>query len=467
MPVIDTDLIGSSRHAYLIGIGGVGMSALGRVLKHQGLRVSGSDSKESATTYGLRESGIPVFIGQASIGYSDADLIIYSSAISSEHLELKTARESGLRVYHRAEILSSLLNRARTSIAVTGTHGKTTTSSMISFVLSELGKKPTCLVGGDVVNLGTNTVLGDPNLWVSEVDESDKSHELYAPNYAIITNLEEDHIDNYKNLEDLRSSFERFLSNMRNPGLVVYSADDAGLERLVEESGKPHVSFGFLPSADFSAQNVTFNDFGSQFDLCEAGFFVRRVRLSVPGFHNIANALAATALLTQVGLDVNEIAETIAHFRGARRRLEVKWKSQDGETMVIDDYAHHPTEVKASLRALRALGKHLTVIFQPHRYSRTQYFFRQFATAFDEADDLILTDIYGAGEPNTANISVKCIYDEMAGHHQHVQMLEKKKIVEHLMAQAEHKGIFAFLGAGDIGEFADEFANRYKKLTPA
>ncbi len=464
--MIDQDLVGNAKHAYLIGIGGVGMSALARVLKHRGLKVSGSDSRESRSTRDLETSGIPVHIGQSTVGFGDADLIIYSSAIRQDHIEMNAARQMGRRIQHRAEILSSLLNQAATSIAVTGTHGKTTTSSMISFILSELGKSPTCLVGGDVMNLGTNTLLGDQNLWVSEVDESDKTHVLYAPSYTIITNLEEDHIDNYKDLDELKASFLQFFSNAKNPGLLIYSQDDPVLRDLVKESGKPNVSFGINEPADFAALNIKMNDFGSEFDLVESGMYLTRLKLAIPGIHNIANALAAIATLVQLGISPEEMAPALSQFRGARRRLEIKWQSSN--LVVIDDYAHHPTEVRASIRALRALGKRLTIIFQPHRFSRTQYFFRQFGSAFDEADELILTDIYGAGEANPENISVDCIYDEVrSAGHASVRVLGKQKIVEYLMTRPQNSGIVAFVGAGDIGELADEFANRYKSLTPA
>lgn len=461
----DKDLVGNSKHAYLIGIGGVGMSALARVLKHRGLKVSGSDSRESRATRDLEASGIPVHIGQSTVGFGDADLIIYSSAIRQDHIEMTAARAQGRRIQHRAEILSSLLNQAATSIAVTGTHGKTTTSSMISYILSEMGKSPTCLVGGDVMNLGTNTILGDQNLWVSEVDESDKTHELYAPNYAIITNLEEDHIENYKDINELKTSFLKFFSNTRNPGLLIYSQDDPVLRELVKESGKPHVSFGINEPADFAAVNIKMNDFGSEFDLIESGMYLTRLKLSVPGMHNISNALAAIAVLVQLGMAPEEMAPALAAFRGARRRLEIKWQSTN--LVVIDDYAHHPTEVRASIRALRALGKRLTIIFQPHRFTRTRYFFRQFGSAFDEADELILTDIYGAGEANPENISVDCIYEEVrSAGHTAVRVLSKQKIVDYLLARPQNSGIVAFVGAGDIGELADEFANRYKSVTP-
>ncbi len=465
MKVTDSNLINGARQAYLIGIGGVGMSALARVLKHQGLQVAGSDSKESRTTRELMSAGIPVHIGQREVGFHDEDIIIYSSAINSDHVELKAARQSGRRVLHRAEVLSSLLNRARTSVAVTGTHGKTTTSSMISFMLAEIGKNPTCLVGGDVMNFGTNTVLGNPDLWVSEVDESDKSNEMYAPNYTIVTNLEEDHIDNYKDLDDLRASFRKFFDNVRNPGLIIYCEDDINLRNLVMESGKPHMSFGFSPSSDFSAQNIQISDFGSEFDLCESGLYVTRIKLSVPGLHNISNSLAAMALLSQLGVDIVDAAATLVRFRGARRRLEVKWQSP--EIMIIDDYAHHPTEVRASINALRQKQRHLTVVFQPHRFSRTRYFFKEFGRAFAGADQVILTDIYGAGEKNVENINVKCIYDEaVASGHPSVEVIARNQILNQLLHK-HPQGIVAFIGAGDIGELADELASRLKNLTPA
>lgn len=465
MEITNSDLMENFHRAYLIGIGGVGMSALARVLKHQGLAVAGSDSKESKTTRDLNASGIPVFIGQKNIGFNDEDVIIYSSAIDTEHVELKAARQSGKRVLHRAQVLSSLLNRAQTSVAVTGTHGKTTTSSMISFMLSQLGKNPTCLVGGEVMNFGTNTLLGNPDLWISEVDESDKSHEMYAPNYTIVTNLEEDHIDHYKDMNDLQDSFRKFFANTRNPGLLIYSEDDTALRNLVLESGKPRLSFGFSPAADFSAQNIRISDFGSEFDLCESGLYAAHVKLSIPGLHNISNALAALALLSQIGVDLEAAGAALVDFRGARRRLEVKFESP--EIMIVDDYAHHPTEVKASIRALRQKQKHLTVVFQPHRYSRTRYFFKEFGRAFSGADEVILTDIYSAGEKNVENINVKCIYDEaVASGHSNVHFVAKKDILNHLF-QASHHGIVAFIGAGDIGELADELAGKFKNLTPA
>ncbi|MBI3317199.1 MAG: UDP-N-acetylmuramate--L-alanine ligase [Candidatus Omnitrophica bacterium] len=461
MRTIFEDLIGNTRRVYLIGIGGAGMSALARILKHRGIEVAGSDRVENRVTRELAASGITVHLGQNETHFQSGDLVIYSSAIKKEHLELKAAVEAHMKVCHRAEILASLFNRSSTSIAVTGTHGKTTTTSMIAFVLSELGKNPTCMVGGDLLNLGTNTLCGDPQLWVAEVDESDQTHELFAPHYGIVTNLEEDHMEHYGDLEALKASFTTFISHFRNPGLVIYSSEDQALQELVRQSAKPALSFGWNEAADFSARAVEQTAYTSKFELWEAGLFVTDVRLSVPGRHNIANALAAFALLFQLGLEASEIVPVLERFRGARRRLEIKWSSP--QISVIDDYAHHPTEVKASLEALRSLGEPLTVIFQPHRYSRTLHLYREFGHAFDAADQVILTEIYSAGEANPGNVDVNLIYRQVReSGFKDVQMMEKDKIISNLLSRTNLRGVVAFLGAGDIGEIADEFANCVK-----
>lgn len=462
MTNLNSAMIASCKRAYLIGIGGVGMSALALVLKSRGYDVAGSDLKESESVHTLRLQGIDVYTGQTELHFDNSDLVIYSSAISEDHLELKAARRLGLHVFHRAQVLAFLFNQAETAVAVTGTHGKTTTSSMISFILSELNLNPTCLIGGKALNLKTNALLGRDTLWVSEVDESDKSHEFYAPHYAIITNLEQDHVDHYPQLHDLEQSFERFLDNLRNPGAVIYWLNDPVLKKVVEASGKPAISFGFSPDADFSADNIRTSPFGSKFDLLEAGFFTTEIELNVPGLHNIANALAAITLLIQLGLDMDEIKTALGRFHGAGRRLEVKLKTP--ELIVIDDYAHHPTEVLASIRALKAMGEHLTVVFQPHRISRMKHFLKEFSEAFNDVDEIILTEVYSAGESNPDQAGVKLIYERMSeAVRARVRVLMKHEVLSHLKCMPkQNPAVVAFLGAGDIGEIADEFAQQFK-----
>lgn len=456
MKTVNEDLIKNCHAAYLIGIGGSGMSGLARILKHLGLSVAGSDHKESYVTQSLRRDGIQIRIGQKEVGIGAADLVIYSSAIRKDHLELAEAKKLGRRVYHRAEILASLMNHAETAIAVLGTHGKTTTSAMLSFVLSRIGADPTCFVGSDMINFNTNIVAGGQKYWVSEVDESDSSHEFYAPHYAAITNLEPEHLDHYQSWENLQNSFRRFLVQLHHPGFVSYFGEDPVLKALVKESGKPSVSYGFSENCDFSAQNIRVKPFGSVYDLYETGFFSRTIRLSVPGRHNIANSLATISLLSQMGFDLDKVAEAILEFKGTKRRMEVKWQS--AQFIVLDDYAHHPTEVKAVLKALRETGKYIRVIFQPHRFSRTEHLYKDFAHAFDDAHEVLLTDIYSAGEENPHRISVELIANEVAkAGHPNVRIVKKDKIISYLLEHPLVDGVMVFMGAGDIGELANEF----------
>lgn len=461
MKPVQKSLLDSSRRIYFVGIGGVGMSGLAKVLRHRGFDVVGSDRSENRSVRELKQLGIPVHVGQKEVFLQDRDLVIFSSAIPSDHPEMVCAREKKLPIIHRAQALASLLNEADTSIAITGTHGKTTTSGMVSFVLSETGRHPTCLVGGDMVNLGNNAICGGNEFFVSEVDESDGSQECYTPNYTVLTNLEEDHMDHYSDMANLKGAMGRFLSSMKNPGLVVYGAEDPILKDLVPASGKPRLSYGLTPEADFYAERIRLEGFHSEYELFQDGFFVGRVLLSVPGIHNVLNSMGAIAVLMQLGLDLDEILETLFRFRGARRRLEVKLDTD--RLIVIDDYAHHPAEVAASLRALSRLGRRLTVIFQPHRFSRTRYLSQQFGQAFHEADELILTEIYAAGEENPHRVTSELIYNSVvAAKHPSVKMMPKDSVIDYLLARDSEEQVIAFLGAGDIGEVADEFARRFK-----
>lgn len=456
MKIVKEDLVKDCREAYLIGIGGSGMSGLARILKHLGLSVSGSDYKESRVTRSLLHDGIRVSIGQREAHVGSADLVIYSSAIRNDHLELAEARRLGRKVYHRAEVLASLMNHADTALAVLGTHGKTTTSGMLSFVLSRLGADPTCFVGSDMINFGTNIVAGGRKYWVSEVDESDSSHEFYAPHYAVITNLEPEHLDHYQSWENLQNSFRRFLAQLHHPGFVSYFGNDSVLTRIVRESGKPAASFGFTEDCDFSSRNIRPLPFGSEYDLFEAGFFSRTVQLSVPGRHNVSNSLAAISLLSQMGFDLDQVCDALWEFKGTKRRMEVKWQSS--QFIVLDDYAHHPTEVKAVLKALRETGKYVRVIFQPHRFSRTEHLYRDFAHAFDDAHEVLLTDIYGAGEDNPHSVGVEWIADEVAAAgHSNVRIVHKDRLIAYLSDHPLVDGVMVFMGAGDIGDLANDY----------
>lgn len=463
---VNEKAIREARRAYFIGIGGSGMSALARLLHTTGVEVAGSDLMESRTTRQLVSSGIPVFIGQKEARLDPTvDLVVYSSAISESHIEFQAARRFGLPMAHRAVLLSSLFNSAPTSVAVTGTHGKTTTSSMVAFVLKDLGRDPTCMIGGEIMDYGTNALIGRSGIYVSEVDESDQTHELFTPNYAIITNLEEEHVERYHSAQELEASFERFLSNLHDPGFVVYSSEDKVLQRLVQMSGRPHLSFGLSLEADFSAQNIELTPEGSTFDLFECGIFVTEMHLAQIGLHNVTNALGCMALLIQMGLSPEAIAGSLAHFHGAKRRLEVKYRSD--RHIVINDYAHNPTKVMAAVKALKIFGKPVTLIFQPHRFTRTARFYREFALSLADCTELVLTDVYAAGEINESCITTQDILEEVIRRgHPRAHYLPKHEIVDFLSHRIPSEGVIAFLGAGDIGEIANEFADRFRTFIP-
>lgn len=462
-------LFGNVRSVYLVGIGGAGMSGLARILKKQGFQVSGSDRKQTPIIEQLQSEGIQVHLGQLKSAIDRADLVIYSSAIAQNHVELKYAREHSIHVCHRAEALAAVFNQAETSIAITGTHGKTTTSAMVSFLLAKLGKAPTSFVGSEMLNFGSNILSSGAarnKYFVAEVDESDRTHELFSPNYAVITNLEMDHHESYASMDALGDSFRKFLSRFHFPGLAVHCGDDAFLHQVVKSSGKPSLSYGLQEQNDFSARNVEFCAFGSEFDWYEGDFFLMRIRLSVPGLHNIYNSLGALIVCLQLGFDLEELKNAIYEFRGTRRRLEIKYNSE--AMTVVDDYAHHPTEIMASLRALQSSGRKVLTVFQPHRYSRVRHLFKEFAGALSEAQEVYLTDIYSAGELNPDNVSIEMIYEEARKHGiDRITMVKKDELVPTLLRRRVANEVIAFLGAGDIGEIADEFVSSYRSQNQA
>ena len=449
----------AGRRVHFIGIGGVGMSGLAKVLKHWGLVVSGSDLKQNQFTKDLVASGIDVKVGHEAAHIEGADFAVYSSAIAADNTEKKHALLREIPCFHRAELLSSLMNRG-VSIGITGTHGKTTTSALISFLLSQAGLQPTCLVGGNILNFGSNVLLGDPHFMVSEVDESDRTHLYYQPDFTVLTNLEEDHMDVYGTFGQLKASFREFVDKLKVTGHVIYCAHDSHLSELTKVVPQ-RVDYGFSKDFHFGADEIVLEGFRSRFRLHEAGKPIGQVSLILPGAHNILNALGAIAALRTFGLSYDVLLGALPKFRGAGRRLEVKL-DQKG-LLVIDDYAHHPTEVTASLNAIHTLGKRTTVVFQPHRYSRTQYLGELFSKAFDHADRLILTDIYSANEDNPNHVDVNQLYQliKNAGH-PNVQVIAKNQIIDYLLQDPVQDGVIAFLGAGDIGEVAGEFAARFQ-----
>ncbi|MBI4358684.1 MAG: UDP-N-acetylmuramate--L-alanine ligase [Candidatus Omnitrophica bacterium] len=462
MPAGLESLVDRGKKVFLVGIGGVGMSALARLLASRGLLVSGSDAKKNRMLSKLEEEGISVRIGHGHSFQERPDWVIFSSAISKKNPDLEQTKALGIPIFHRAEVLSFLMNRV-ISLAITGAHGKTTSAACASFLATEAGLRPTCLVGGEILNYGSNILIADPHLFVAEVDESDRSQLCFTPDFALITNLDAEHLDVYRDITDIKSTFRQFVDQVKTTGRTIYCLDDPHLKNVLSESGSSSTSYGFREDADFSAKTMVCEGFGSRYDLFEKGKRIEEVRLRIPGPHNVLNSLGVIALLRSFGLRYDQFLRFLAEFRGAGRRLEVKLNRQD--LLVIDDYAHHPTEIGASLQAIRKPGRRTTVVFQPHRFSRTFHLVDEFSQVFHSADRVLLTEIYSAGEENVNHVDVHWIYEAVKrSGHRDVHVIRRSEVIDFLMAHRQGDETIAFLGAGDIGEIADEFANRFENV---
>ncbi len=457
-----SEMIQKGRCGYFIGIGGMGMSALAQVCASKGIRVFGSDQQLGAISKKFEEVKISVQIGHSGYFAERPDFIVYSSAISATNPDILEARRLGIPMYHRAEALAAVIGND-TLISVLGAHGKSTSSALASFLLWESGFEPTCLVGAHMLNFGNNAVIGQPDLFVAEIDESDRSHLQFSPIFALITNLDAEHLDVYQGLDDLKTTFGLFAGKVKQAGKIIYCLDDPNLTEVMAPYGEQTVSYGFQKEADFWATEPEFEGLESSFTFFERGVRVGEVKLSIPGLHNISNALGVIALIRSYGVPYERFLHRMAAFQGVGRRLQVKWS--EPELLIIDDYAHHPTEIRASLSAIKGLRKKTTVVFQPHRYSRTEMLAREFSEAFDDADKVFLTDIYGASEINSRQVSSALIYDLVQNRgSKRMQLVPKQDIISTLESSLTESETVLFMGAGDIGAIANAFAARHEKV---
>lgn len=391
-------LPGKEKTVHFIGMGGYGMSALALMLLGRGYRVSGSDLKESALTATLREKGAAVYLGHDADNLGQPGLVVYSTAIAAGNPELAAARERKLPLWHRSELLASLLNASR-GVAIAGAHGKTTTTALVGLLLEAGGLDPSVLIGGVLPAYGSNTRLGSGPYLVAEADESDRSFTRYYPHLALVTGTEADHLEHYDHdYEKLRRAYAHFLSQVAPEGAAVLCADDPYLVELAQTLPCPAFFYSARGGkALYGAREVVLEGEGSSFDFYrDSACLARGVYIGVPGEHNVSNALGALAAAHVLGLDPEQCAGILAAFRGVGRRFEVI--ARVGGVTVLDDYAHHPTEVRATLGAARLRGGRVLVLFQPHRYTRTAALAGEFSTAFDEADHLYLHRVYSAGE---------------------------------------------------------------------
>lgn len=451
------------RQYHLIGIGGIGMSGIAQLLLSRGFVVSGSDAKVSRITEELVKNGAGVSIGHSRDNLGSAEVVVYSSAIKDDNPELEEARKRGLKIMKRAEALA-LLMQDETVITVTGSHGKTTTSSLVSYLLLEAGLKPTLAVGGILRNIESNASMGGGSFFVAEADESDGSFLYYNPKYSIITNIDYEHLDYYKSFDNALKAFREFLSRTREDGLAILCSDDHNLREMAKECRGNQVLFGLQDGAQIYPRNIQIKGLSSEFDCFYSSKLVGRFALELGGLHNISNALSVIALGLELGIGSEVIKKALAGYKGSKRRLEVKFRSDD--YLLVDDYGHHPTEIKASLAALKNIeSRRLIVVFQPHRFSRTKLLLDEFAVSFELSDQVIITDIYPAGEPPIPGVTGELLCERIKslGRCKEVIFVHKEEIAARLLGSMKPGDLVVTMGAGDIVKVNDELVEALKR----
>lgn len=436
---------------HFVGVGGVGMSGIAEVLNNLGYRVSGSDAKASEVTRRLSAAGVRVRVGHAAAHAKGAEVVVVSSAVSADNPEVAWARRAGVPVVLRAQMLAEL-GRMKSTITIAGSHGKTTTTSLTAMALSAAGAAPTMIIGGRLKNIGSNARLGLGDYLVAEADESDGSFLHLTPLVAVVTNVDDDHMDHYKTMDALKSAFVAHLERLPFYGAAILCADDPTLMSLRPRVTRRVITYGFSPKADWRAANLRLGPDGSSCDVYRGGRKAVALRLGVPGKHNVSNALAALAAGAYLGLDLKRLAKGLADFRGVGRRLDRLGSA--GGVDFVDDYGHHPTEIRATLSAVRLWkSRRLVVVFQPHRYSRTKLLAKQFGPALKGADQAYVMDVYAAGEKPIAGVSSKLIVD--AARRAGVDCAPFPGVPE-LAKQLKPGDVVLTLGAGDVWKVGED-----------
>lgn len=450
-----------------MGIGGIGMSGIAKVLRKQGYIISGCDNNiEQATIKELINLGCIISSTHCGIKCNEINIkyLIYSSAINQNHPEIVNAKNKGIKVVHRAEILAELM-KSKFSIAVGGSHGKTTTTSLISHILLQSKIDPTVIIGGALKNLGSNAHLGKSNIMIVEADESDKSIEKLLPSIALITNIDLEHLDVFKNIEDITNTFGKFINNLPFYGKVVICNDDTNCQKLMEINQADYLTYGIENNSYFMAKNIMLESNLSKYDLYIDNNFASKIVLNIPGKHNILNSLGAIAVSNLLEIPEKHISESLVNFEGVERRFSLNGYCKGAA--VFDDYAHHPTEIKATIEMANLSVKNkLRVVFQPHRYTRTYHLWNEFIDilANCKMDELIITDIYSAGEPEIANITSQRLLTEIKEKNYSINnniiatylpaTADFSLIKSHLISSIEDGDLILILGAGKVNQLA-------------
>jgi len=453
---------GKIKHLHFVGIGGIGMSGIAELLINMGYTVTGSDLKESETVKRLMGLGAWVHIGHSAQNVHDSDVVVISSAVRQDNPEVVEALSLNIPVIPRAQMLAELM-RLRYGIAVAGSHGKTTTTSMIEAVLSYGGLDPTIVVGGKVKTLGTNARLGQGNFMVVEADESDGSFLLLSPVISVLTNIDEEHMDHYKDMEDLENAFTTFLNKIPFYGLSVLCLDCPRVSRIASGFKKRMITYGFNQGAELRALDVKIAGFETEFTVVRGDAVLGSIRIHSPGKHNAQNALAAIAVGLELGMSFEDVREGLSKFGGIDRRMQIKGSAR-GIT-VVDDYAHHPREIEVTIEAIKETGAgRLVVMFQPHRYSRTSLLFDDFVRVLMGADKLYLLDIYAASEDPIEGVSSEKLYDALkeSGHKDVTYINGSQSVVSTVLEAVESGDTVLTLGAGNVWTYGEEIAEGIK-----
>lgn len=439
------------RKLHFIGIGGMGMRALAEILIEKGMKLSGSDQKDSDYLRFLKSQGADIYIGHAAEHIEGADGIVISSAISADNPELVVAKKKGIPVYHRSDVLAAVFHWGR-GIAVAGAHGKSTTSAMIGALFRDAGTDPTIVLGGAVDYLHGNSCLGEGKYVIAEADESDGSFLKFMSHLAVVTNIEDDHLDHYGTVENIKKAFVEFVSHVDADGAAIVCTDSEGVRDVLPQLSRPVITYGTNETADYRAVNKRYDKETMLFDVEHKGKILGTISLRIPGTHNVRDALAAVVTGLFCGISFKTIAKSLSQFVGVKRRFETK-AYIDG-VWILDDYAHHPTEIAATLSAAKEIGAHRVVCaFQPHRYSRTKLLIDEFALAFDAADKLYFTDIYAASEAPIEGVTGELLPERVAAHLPEADITytaDIETLAEELYADARRGDMIFTMGAGNI-----------------
>ncbi|PLX89658.1 MAG: UDP-N-acetylmuramate--L-alanine ligase [Desulfuromonas sp.] len=457
-------MYGHIKKIHFVGIGGIGMSGIAELLLNQGYAVSGSDLRESETTHRLAALGGQIFIGHEPENITDADVVVTSTAVSAENPEVVAAHHQHVAVIPRAEMLAELM-RMKYGIAIAGTHGKTTTTSMMAMVLTHAGIDPTAVIGGKLDAFGSNAKLGCGKFLVAEADESDGSFMHLSPTIAVVTNIDADHLDFYSGLDEIKSIFVDFINKVPFYGRAVLCLDDPQIQDIIPQVKKRYLTYGLNSQADFHASDILYREGQTSFAAHFQGEELGRISFKMPGEHNVLNALAVVAVAMELGVPFRTIVSGFRSFGGLQRRFQIRDDIKG--VMIVDDYGHHPAEIKATLAAAKSgWKKRVIAVFQPHRYSRTAALYDDFLTAFYQADVLIVTDIYAAGEAAIDGVSAETLVTGIRdhGHRDVAYCADLEDAAAYVADICEANDLVVTLGAGNVNQVCGMVAEQLNKV---